>query len=203
MRNQIAGMLGVLTLLCVAAPADARTPPPGGVGDGGGAVTLVGCGLGDITPAASDCVGWFVGNLAASTADQTEALGDLLGVPTTANLLEAKINLGGGAGPDTIDFTTPLFGTTVISAFVRAGPTVSYDGTAFYVFDAGNLVGGLDTFDVNVANLQAVRLYSTGSFVPPTPPLTPVPEPASWALMLLGFGALGAALRGAPTRRTA
>jgi hypothetical protein len=197
MRNQIAGIVGILTLACVAAPAYSRTPPIGGVGDGGGSVTLVGCGLGDITPAASDCVGWFVGDLSASTADQAEALDDLLGTPTPVTLLEAKINLGGGSGPDTIDFATPLFGTTVISAFVKAGPTVPYEGTAFYVFDAGDLVGGLDTFDINVANLDSVRLYSTGKFVSPTPPQNPVPEPASWALMLLGFGAIGAALRAA------
>ncbi len=45
----------------------------------------------------------------------------------------------------------------------------------------------------------AFSLTSTGSPPPPPPPAT-VPEPSSWALMIIGFGAAGAALRGRRSR---
>lgn len=56
--------------------------------------------------------------------------------------------------------------------------------TAFYLFNAG---AGLDTFTLGFNAASTVTLFQTG---------TPgVPEPSTWAMMLMGFGAAGVALR--------
>lgn len=158
------------------------------------------CGLGDIAPTASACVGWYEGNLnggsAAMRADSAAALNALLGVngftASSLGFQEALGSIGGGV----IDFATPLYGDTVFSVHVGAAKGqasgVGYQGTAFYRFDAGNLSGGLDTIGFNVAGLSNARLYSTGVFMPG------VPEPATWAMLIAGFGVAGAALRRRP-----
>lgn len=152
------------------------------------------CLLTDITPNAIACSGWWTGNLdsnnATDLADSATALNALLGVNTftgpTLTWLE-DINASGG----TVNFATPLFGLTVVAFHVGAavGATngVGYDGTAFYEFNAGNPPGGLDTFSFNRPGLSNARLFSTGG--------PGVPEPASWALMILGFAGLGGMLR--------
>lgn len=66
--------------------------------------------------------------------------------------------------------------------------------------------GGIAYANTGYSSLPALdyafRTYSDPSYVPPTPPTPPVtgdaravPEPATWALMILGFGAAGGALR--------
>lgn len=40
-----------------------------------------------------------------------------------------------------------------------------------------------------------VVIHPPGPPSPPPPSVTPVPEPATWALMIMGFGLAGAALR--------
>jgi PEP-CTERM motif len=157
------------------------------------------CSFTDISPAASACEGWYTGNLVAgspaSKADQAAALNALLGVSSysggTLTWLETLPSLGGAA---TANFTTALYGKTIVAFHAGAAvgePTgVGYNGTAFYLFDAGNLVGGLDLIGFNRAGLSNARLYSTGKFVK-----TAVPEPATWGMMIAGFGLVGASLR--------
>lgn len=72
---------------------------------------------------------------------------------------------------DSYSLTDPLFLThPTFPYFFDRGPTLYSDGT-FTAFQGG----------VNFASLSPVRA---------------IPEPRSWALLLLGFGGLGAALRG-------
>ncbi len=154
------------------------------------------CSLTDIVPTATSCAGWYSGNLNGGKpdmlADSAMALNALLGVNTytSANLkwLEPIPSTSGNS----IDFATPLFGDTIFSVHVggaNGSNGIGYSGTAFYRFDAGNLVGGLDSIGLNVGGLSNARLYSTGTYV------TSVPEPATWAMMIIGFGAVGAAMR--------
>jgi predicted amidohydrolase YtcJ len=77
----------------------------------------------------------------------------------------------------------------------------SIDGRGLSVYpgmiDAGT---NLDTFALNYGSASAARLYTTGP-IPKLPGLgsslstAAIPEPASWALMIVGFGAAGAILR--------
>ena len=163
------------------------------------AVAFTPCASSDISPLASACQGWFSGNLNSGetnfkTADDSaKALNLLLGVDTfTGSSLTSleKIEINSG---NTINFGTALFGQTVFSVHVGAAKGdngVGYQSTAFYLFDAGNLIGGLDSFKFNRGGLSNARLFSTGNFVPPA-----VPEPSTWAFMLLGFGLIGFAMR--------
>jgi hypothetical protein len=54
-----------------------------------------------------------------------------------------------------------------------------------------------DDADRYTGSLQFLRMFPT------TPLATPAPEPATWAMMILGFGAVGMALRGRPKLRLA
>jgi hypothetical protein len=240
-------------------------PPAAGPTLGG---TL--CKLSDITVGgggASGCKGWYEGNLNGGSlemnTDAAVALNALLNVQTyTAGGLSSFQNFT-AIGP-TVDFGTPLYGETIVSFHVggakgsKTVPAVGYESTAFYEFDAGDLVGGLASISFNLAGLSNAELWSTGSYQPPPPcttncgpppctehcgpppciidcgpppctencgpppciencgpppctfecgppPCTDlcgggghqpgVPEPATWALMILGFGGAGAMLR--------
>jgi hypothetical protein len=156
------------------------------------------CALTDITPTAAACRGWYTNNLnsgnATDKADSATALNALLGVATftgpTLSWLEDLTGLSGNS----VNFGTALYGQTVVSFHVGGAngqaSGIGYNGTAFYAFDAGNLVGGLDILGFNVAGLSNARLYSTGRYVQ-----NAVPEPATWAMIILGFGVVGSALR--------
>lgn len=187
--NRFAAIAAAVVGMASATAAFASPPGPGH-----GALGPTPCLLSDISPAAMACVGWYGGNLNSSSptdkADSAADLNTLLGVSTytgpTLTWLEDLV-----VGGPTIDFTTPLYGMTVVSFHVGAAKgaagDVGYEGTAFYEFNAGHLPGGLDTFSFNRPGLSNARLFSTG---------TPgIPEPASWALMILGFAGLGATLR--------
>lgn len=155
------------------------------------------CALGDISPAATACRGFYEGNLnsgnSTDLADTATAINQLLGTSftgTTLPIIESLPSLSGNS----VDFARPLFGTTVVGFHVGAArgqsSGVGYSGTAFYSFDAGNLVGGLNTFTFNRAGLSNARLFVTGTFQTPA-----VPEPSTWAMLILGFAAVGGAMR--------
>lgn len=153
------------------------------------------CGLTDISVTASACVGWYERNLnggsPAMIAASTEALRQLLGSASVTSPLTWLEDLT--ASGSSVNFSTPLYGTTVVSFHVGAAKGASngvgYQGTAFYVFDAGNSASGLDQFTFNLAGLSNARLYSTGSYIPA------VPEPATWAMLLAGVGLVGGTMR--------
>ena len=91
-----------------------------------------------------------------------------------------------------INFNTLLTGNTIIGVHYGNGqgspgrpPGTQGDGndTAFYLFDAG---AGVDSFTLNFNSSSTVTLFQTGN---------QVPEPGTWAMMLLGFGVVGSAMR--------
>lgn len=182
------------TAALVALSATALTSPASA------ALTLgsTACALTDVSPTATACKGWYSGNLnngsPSGKNDQAAALNALLGVSTysgsTLTWLESLSSLSGS----TANFVLPLFGKTIVSFHVGAAKGaatgVGYQSTAFYLFDAGNTPGGLDIVGFNRAGLSNARLYSTGKFI-----RTAVPEPATWGMMIVGFGLVGASLR--------
>jgi len=170
------------------------------------------CLLSDITAPATACSGWYEGNLNGGSPDkldeQAYGLNQLVpGDPYTGATLTWLGDIAGdgtfsanGLGGFTIDFDQDLFGDTIVSFHVGGANGqsngIGYNATAFFLFDAGD--AGLDTFTLNIAGLSNVRLYSTG--VCETPGGcggggNEIPEPSTWALMIMGFGSAGAMLR--------
>lgn len=158
------------------------------------------CALTDIAPTATACRGFYEGNLNAGSptvrADTAAALNALLGTNYTASnfpLIESLPSLSGNQ----VNFARPLFGNTVVSFHVGAAKGsdtgVGYQATAFYLFNAGNIVGGLDQITLNRAGLSNARLFVTGTFQTPA-----VPEPATWLMLILGFAAVGGMMRRKP-----
>ena len=91
------------------------------------------------------------------------------------------------SGPLTLVFTDQLGGTqTGTQSF-----NVSAHGSNF--FDAiaanGELITNVSLSGANLSSVGQVRLGGVTSLV------RAVPEPASWALMIVGFGGIGAAMR--------
>ncbi len=203
----------VLTLAMASQPALAGRP-----GQSAPSPLVLGstlCTLSDIGIGAIACAGFYEGNLngggVAKDTATALALNTLLGVSTYTptnftNLGELSGSvLSGGV----VDFAQMLYGSTVVSFHVGAANGqangVGYNATAFYQFDAG--ASGLNTFTFARPGLSNARLFLTGSAPIIPPPCSglncgssvfgsaAVPEPAAWALMILGFGGVGTMLR--------
>ncbi len=150
-------------------------------------VTVPSCaviGLDDIVPNALACAGYFKGNLlnSANLTEQTNALASI-GLTWNGVTIE-KLD----PGAPLLNFVKPLNGLTWIGIHYGKGQgPVNVEGgvTAFYKFDAGT---NRDTFNIAPGSISGVSLFATG-------PGTAVPEPATWAMMLLGFGFAGMMLR--------
>lgn len=144
------------------------------------------CSVNDITPTAIACAGGYAGNImnnqAGNVATQQAALASL-GFNWDGSNFGSFEYLSPLNGATNIDFSQMLYGTTFVGIHVGGK---NGGQTTFYKFDAG---AGLDAFTLNLARSSGAVLYSTGD---PTPG---VPEPASWAMMLGGFGLVGGALR--------
>lgn len=172
------------------------------------------------TPALTNvsCAGFYDGNL-LNQSNAGTVVGVLNGLLGSNTYNPATFQFGSFKtisplnGATTVDFTqspfgTKLYGMTLIGVHYGAGqgspgfemgplgngrkpkPT-NVDTSAFYLFDAGKT--GLDAIDLNWNASSNLTLFSTG---------TPggVPEPATWALMILGFGGVGAAMRRSKTK---
>jgi hypothetical protein len=148
------------------------------------------CMLTDITPTALACTladKNVVSNSAAHVTAQQSALA-ILGFNWDGanwNGFE-KLNASGSS----VDFNTQLFGITFV-AFHFGGSSAVGNSTAFYKFDAGS-GAGLDTIGINISALSNAIVYSTGI---PTIETGGVPEPATWAMMIVGLGGLGSLIR--------
>jgi hypothetical protein len=155
------------------------------------------CQSGDISPGASDCSGWFTNNLVKgnnkdANAFSAQVLDDWLGTNYASDGLTWLKDIDIKSG-NVIDFDIPLYGQTLIAIHAGAAKGnggIGYNGTAFFLFDAGNLADGLDSITFNRGGLSNARLFYTG-----TPGLSAVPEPATWAMMILGFGLVGGVMR--------
>jgi len=95
-----------------------------------------------------------------------------------------------------IDFAGNFFGDVVLglhfgAANGQANNVGGNGATAFFLF---HLAIPADSITTSIPGLSGVVLYANGGEPPPPPPPT-VPEPATWAMMLLGFGGIGYALR--------
>ena len=172
----------------------------GGGGGGGSGSAPVACSVNDISVAAIACSGFYAGNLLSNSSPDIAAQitglqaigftwdGDFNGLVAAGNKFDAN-------GATTLNFAEPLSGITVLGIhFGGGGPAGVGNGTAFYRFDAGTT---LSAFNLAYQGSSGVVVYSTGHGQPDLPPIEQgdVPEPASWAMMIAGFGMVGAAMR--------
>lgn len=110
----------------------------------------------------------------------------------SANLSSCTIISGPNTvcGPQGFDVDDG-FGRAVI-AFGTLDPVLDPDDKLYYF--SGTSLSTLGTHDtVLFGTIQQGRLTVALAPVPPTPPA--IPEPASWLMMITGFGAVGAMLR--------
>jgi hypothetical protein len=170
--------LGVsLSVGAISAPAYAVLPGP-----------IAPCASTDIVPNADACLGFYGSQLlsgnAGDIAVQTQALAAL---GFTWDGLTVLGNLSGLGGGDPT-FAAAMNGTTWLGIHWGGGaesPVPGQDTTSFYRFDAGT---DLHTVLLNYGSSSDAKLYSTTGG-------GAVPEPATWAMMLVGFGGLGALIR--------
>lgn len=158
------------------------------MGSAAQAAVVAQCSTSDIvSPVAVDCRGFFAGQLLGGNpgdiAAQKAALLQL-GFNWDGLNFGSLENHSGLSGAHSLVTSQLLFGDTYIGMHFGGGQGGPGNATAFYKLDAGS-----GTHDLSwVYNASSdVIIYSTG---------TPgVPEPATWALMISGFGLAGAALR--------
>jgi hypothetical protein len=157
------------------------------------AVVLNGACTGDISdPTVVACIGYYGGNAlsnkAADVQIQQSALAQI-GYTTGNFVFSDYPKLGDLGGVFTIDFGKTLYGDTWIGVHYGNGSAPG-NTTAFYHLDAGTQ--GVSSITLTERASSAAVLYSTDA----------VPEPETWAMMLGGFGLLGAISRRRATRST-
>ena len=144
------------------------------------------CSFGDLAGVVvTGCAGFVTGNLVSGRDESQAMAADLLGDLGLADATGAWIEKVENFSGDKIVFDTPLYGLTYIGLH-RGGAGDGGQGTAFYVFDAGQ-TGPVELL-FNRGGLSNAAVYSTGT----TPP---VPEPAAAALLLVGLAGLRLATR--------
>jgi hypothetical protein len=146
-----------------------------------------GCDVSITDPDAVACQGYYSGNILdgspADITNQQNAIASLPGAFTWdgdwSGLVAAGNSIGSLTNTNQIDFGQTLFGETIIGAhFGNIEDNLGNTGADFVTLE-------------NIRGFSNAALYTTG---------VGVPEPASWAMMLLGFGAIGFAMR--RTRRS-
>lgn len=153
------------------------------------------CDLALTNPDATACAGYYADNLINGSpedrANQAAALallgyGDVFdGSQAAWDALDPEWKIVADDGDAPIDFGVTLFGIQIIGAHFGnvAGPAGNV--SVFWVIDFG-AGGGTLTLD-DASGWSNAVLY--------TDPGSGVPEPGTWAMMLMGFGAAGYAMR--------
>ena len=129
----------------------------------------------------TNCVGMFETNIfnSANEADLNEALdllmGDFEDVVFTGPIDDSK-DFFTADGEFGITFDDPLTGAVIIGLKVK-------NESGLFLF---NFTEPTDSLTLDVSG------FSSGVIIPPG---NEVPEPATWAMMLLGFGGIGYSMR--------
>lgn len=184
MKKICLSMLSGIALFAVSAPAQATVTIVGP------AATVSPCTNFTFSVTILSCAGGYSGNLLQDSLTNSNGLAALvaLGAPGTGTYLEPKLE-GLSSVSGIINFDMLLTGMTVFGMHA-GGAGDGGQGTFFFLFDAGagtNIITINDRLNSNETGLSNAALFRTGQAA--------VPEPATWAMMLMGFGAMGVALR--------
>jgi hypothetical protein len=139
----------------------------------------------DTMPIATLCTGYYTGNIFDGNAVDTTAITTALagfGITYTGNLTDYVGFSGLGGANDLSSYYGDLVGVQVFG--VHYGGGAGGGESAIYQIDFGT--GGHLTLNLPASS----NIYKFSSAT-----RSAVPEPATWALMLLGFGGMGMALR--------
>ena len=176
MRRALVIGLGALSALAMAAPAAAAVP----VSDG-----TCTSPTNDTVPQAEACTGYYTGNIFDNKGDNSTAIKDALagfGITYTGDIADylGFSNLGGQTD------LSSLFGNlTGVQVFgIHYGGGAGGGESAFYQIDFGAPPG--QPLTLTLPSSSNVYLFTS---------VAGVPEPATWAMMLLGFGGIGMAMR--------
>ncbi|WWM71332.1 PEPxxWA-CTERM sorting domain-containing protein [Sphingomonas kaistensis] len=175
--------LAAVATLAIAAPASATVE----VG------SSTGCASGPLAPTANKCAGYFSGNTmsgqSGSVAQQQNAINQLIGAgqyTVNWNALQAAGRVVSGSDLNALNALLANAGGQVILGFHWGNaPGPQGNVSAIYLWD--NVRAG----DIRLTDTQGYSnavLYRSAA-------VAAVPEPGTWALMLVGFGAAGASLR--------
>ncbi len=112
-----------------------------------------------------------------------------------------------GTGDQPFDYTinfmnpfiyNPADGSLIFDFLIPTTATVSGAGFGFLTFDTANTLddGVFSVLDINNGNATTGTLSTAGAITRITSTqVAAVPEPATWAMMLIGFGAMGISMR--------
>lgn len=126
-------------------------------------------------------------------------------------------------GTFTVTYDTAVSVSNVTSGISATGFNLPFDGPLSFTYDGGNAlyIGagamgvtsatrdfGINLFDPNTASVLSTsnfiysvpslgffQTFNTRATAVTLPAAAPVPEPATWAMLLVGFGAIGFAMR--------
>ncbi|MCP9223491.1 PEPxxWA-CTERM sorting domain-containing protein [Erythrobacter sp. LQ02-29] len=148
------------------------------------------CSTAIVTPAASKCSGNYSKNILNNSKidDQKTgiaALGSSYVFNGDWSAVEATKITTLSAG-NVLNFGKTLYGQTIFGMHVGNGSGYG-NSTSFYLIDFGT-TGASGIKLANAKGFSNAVLYTTAA-------AGGVPEPATWALMLLGFGLIGAQIR--------
>ncbi|MEO6151662.1 MAG: PEPxxWA-CTERM sorting domain-containing protein [Croceibacterium sp.] len=137
------------------------------------------------------CAGGYSGNMLQDSLTDPIGIAAVvaLGGSNTGTFLEPKLDKGlSDQNGGTINFNTLLNGLTIFGLHA-GGAGDGGQGTFFFSFNANNtdVITVTDRLNSNSTGLSNAALFKTGSGA--------VPEPATWAMMLFGFGGVGFAMR--------
>jgi hypothetical protein len=144
---------------------------------------------------ATDCAGFYDKNTIQGMID-AEDLGYLaLLTPAPTGLVDGGaflVKLEGLSGATDLTFTGfTFYGLTYFGLHSGGGgDRPGVNSSAYYVVDYGT-VGG-NTLHLNLNASSNIAVYKTG---PKATPFIVVPEPTTWAMMIIGFGGVGGLLR--------
>lgn len=145
------------------------------------------------SPDALACAGYYSGNLlngsAIDIANQQEAIASLPGdfvFDGDWAALDPEFKIESLSNINQMNFGKTLYGSTIIGAHFGNVAGDAKNVSVFWLFDFGSDGAQFVALDDTQGFSNAV-LYTTG--------VGAVPEPSTWALMLLGFGAVGGAMR--------